>query len=166
MPRFDDPVAGHDDGDGIDVIGLAHRPHCAWRADLLGDASVGADLAPGDVAERIPDAQLKIGAPQIEWDRREVFGCPFEIVAQRLDVDVGNSALIGQGVTQAFEGKAQQPCVAPFEPECPEAVGLEGAPPRDRSLVGLPGGDTFCGGHGSLVLFMLPVGFNCMRTEP
>ena len=42
------PVAGDEDGNGVIVVGHAHRPEPAGAGHRQGDVPVGADLAPGD----------------------------------------------------------------------------------------------------------------------
>ena len=87
VPGLDDAMARDNDRDRIDVIGLAHRAHRPRRVDLLGHASVGAHLAPGDFAKRVPDAKLKVRPSQIERNLGEVLGLSVEVAAQGLGVN-------------------------------------------------------------------------------
>lgn len=53
------PVAGHEDGHGVPVVGHAHRPAGLWIAEPCGDLPVGTGLAVGDFAKRRPVGALE-----------------------------------------------------------------------------------------------------------
>lgn len=75
--RPNDAVTGYDDGDGIEVAGLCHRP-CSPRIPYAGcQSTIGEDGAIGNVAEFFPyplpegcpfkhNRQGKLGAPTAE----------------------------------------------------------------------------------------------------
>ena len=62
----DDPVAGDEDGDGVAVIGLPHRPGGFGRADGLGQLAVSTGFPPWNTAQRFPHPPLKGGPLRAE----------------------------------------------------------------------------------------------------
>src|SRR5512143_294912 len=61
-----DAVAGHDDDDGVLVVGEPHRARGLRLADGLRDLPVGAHLAVGDRAQRLPHLELEVRAGQVQ----------------------------------------------------------------------------------------------------
>ena len=61
--RGNDPVAGDDEGDGVDRVGLAHGPGGLGVADPAGQFAVGDGLPPGNAAQFLPDPELETGCP-------------------------------------------------------------------------------------------------------
>ena len=66
----DHAVAGHDHRDRVAAVGKADGASGAGGADLAGDLAVADGLAVGDLAQRLPDAQLERVAGEAERERR------------------------------------------------------------------------------------------------
>ena len=77
--RADHPVTGHDDGDGIAVVGETHRARRARIADPPRELAVAPGFAERDFLQFLPHPALKGGAPELQGQletaarTREVF---------------------------------------------------------------------------------------------
>ena len=74
----DDPVAGHDDGDGIATDGCAHRPSRARAPDAPGNLSVADCHAVGDLQQGIPHVRLE-WTPSEGQQHVEAGSAPLEV---------------------------------------------------------------------------------------
>ena len=82
--RPNDAVTGYDDGDGIEVAGLCHRP-CSPRIPYAGcQSTIGEDGAIGNVAEFLP-YPLPEGCP-FKQNRQGEFRTPTAEVFLKLSV--------------------------------------------------------------------------------
>src|SRR5260370_42355637 len=62
----DDPVAWHNNGDGIVMIGLANGAEGARAAYLFGQLRIRAGVAVGNAAQRVPALLLEVCADQVQ----------------------------------------------------------------------------------------------------
>ena len=65
----DDPVAGHDDGDRVAVVGHADGPRRVGLADAAGQLAVADRLAVGDLRQRVPHPPLELAAGRRQRQR-------------------------------------------------------------------------------------------------
>lgn len=56
-----DPMARHDDREGVGSDRLTYRPRCAWLSELIGDIAVGDDSPVRYLEETPVNAALKLG---------------------------------------------------------------------------------------------------------
>ena len=111
--RGDDPVAGDDEGDGIDGVGLAHGPGGLGAPYPAGQFAVGDGLPPGNAPQFLPDPELKGGALGVQGEGGKIGGGAIEVgdefsfggLDERLQVRRGRVLLRRQ--RGAFPGKLQ-----------------------------------------------------------
>lgn len=55
----DYPVAGDDNGDGIEAVGPAHRPGAVGHVQLPGKLTIAAGFTIGNLLKKLPDLLLE-----------------------------------------------------------------------------------------------------------
>ena len=66
----DHAMAGHNDGDRIPVVRHPDGTKCVRMPDGAGDLAVGTSFPVRDVKQSAPAPELKVGAAEIERDRK------------------------------------------------------------------------------------------------
>src|SRR5262249_49310222 len=66
----DHAMAGHDNRDGIGMVGLAYGTKPSGRAYLPGDLGIGAGFSIWNFEQRLPATLLEFGPAQIERERK------------------------------------------------------------------------------------------------
>ena len=91
----DHPVAGNDDRYGITSVGQADRTDRRGIADPPGELRVADRFAIGNVAERVPDAELKSRAVEVS-DKAKVWRRPEKYFINCPRVSASSSSARGQ----------------------------------------------------------------------
>jgi len=68
LVRTHGAVAGHDEGEAVFGASVGDGTGGARGVNFSGDFGIGARLTGGNLLQCVPDAQLKDGAAQIDWD--------------------------------------------------------------------------------------------------
>src|SRR5215831_14111854 len=97
----DKPMAGNDDGHGIECIGVPHRSRCGGTSEAGGKPSVARGLARRDLSQRPPDRLLEGRAAEIHRDRVDGAKITREV---RLELFAGS-----ERISPAAEGEASEP---------------------------------------------------------
>ncbi len=126
----DDPVAGCDDGDGVEAICAADRAGGLRRADPFSDRRVTDGLAEADAAQLRPYAQREGASPLFQRQRRKA-----RLLSIEIGLDGGAQVLrrVARMVRRTGEAPCQQRLEAVFEPFVVKRSEptLEGGEPQD-----------------------------------
>jgi hypothetical protein len=78
----DDPVAGHDDGNGVRAVGQPDCPHGIGVVQSLRNGRVACGMAVGNFQELLPHALVELGATAEIKREVELGALPVEVLAE------------------------------------------------------------------------------------
>src|SRR5487761_2529072 len=114
-------MAGHDNGPGVGVIGVADRPCGQWAMHHLGDLCIGANFTVGNCAQCLPDVALEVGRVVVAEEKFELAPGAVKVFKQLGDrVSDGDwSGAPGSAPSLVGQVDAKDLLVVTFDSPCP-----------------------------------------------